>query len=289
MCNASDTAGRYAYSKQPEVCKWNLQKLAEALDPALPLELAEAILAEEFDAEFSRHYLQKMRRKLGLMQTEQEGDGALVAQLLETMHLTGEWGQVAHKLRLSGSPSPVSRPPGLPLQGVCDFLANPAWRPSAAPQKWPARRHLLFLPLGKASFTQACHEPWASSHVTPLSRVCSLLSTAACFHTASVEVTTWFYFFVRILPPFKMLLTAWRLDVQPRDAICWLRPHRSTEPLEGLQPRPYLPKAPSPNTVPLRFGSPALNLGGDTQTPLAFWGKSYMVFWYFAEVSYVCT
>ena len=28
VCNASDTAGRYSYSKQPEVCKWNLQKLA---------------------------------------------------------------------------------------------------------------------------------------------------------------------------------------------------------------------------------------------------------------------
>lgn len=109
MCNASDTAGRYAYSKQPEVCKWNLQKLAEALDPALPLELAEAILADEFDAEFGRHYLQKMRRKLGLVQTEQEGDGALVAQLLETMHLTGERGRVAHEPRLSGSPSPVLR------------------------------------------------------------------------------------------------------------------------------------------------------------------------------------
>ncbi|XDA75332.1 hypothetical protein R6Z07F_005549 [Ovis aries] len=89
VCNASDTAGRYSYGKQPEVCRWNLQKLAEALDPALPLELAEAILAQEFDAEFGRHYLQKMRRKLGLVQTEQEGDGALVAQLLETMHLTG--------------------------------------------------------------------------------------------------------------------------------------------------------------------------------------------------------
>uniref|UniRef100_A0A5G2Q861 Selenoprotein O n=1 Tax=Sus scrofa TaxID=9823 RepID=A0A5G2Q861_PIG len=89
VCNASDTAGRYAYSKQPEVCKWNLQKLAEALDPALPLELGEAILAEEFDAEFRRYYLQKMRKKLGLVRAELEEDGALVAKLLETMHLTG--------------------------------------------------------------------------------------------------------------------------------------------------------------------------------------------------------
>ncbi|EPY84856.1 selenoprotein O-like protein [Camelus ferus] len=89
VCNASDTAGRYSYSKQPEVCKWNLQKLAEALDPELPLELGKAILAEEFDIEFRTHYLQKMRRKLGLVRMELAEDGALVAKLLETMHLTG--------------------------------------------------------------------------------------------------------------------------------------------------------------------------------------------------------
>uniref|UniRef100_A0A0D9QYB4 Selenoprotein O n=2 Tax=Chlorocebus sabaeus TaxID=60711 RepID=A0A0D9QYB4_CHLSB len=89
VCNASDNTGRYAYSKQPEVCKWNLQKLAEALQPELPLELGEAILAEEFDAEFQRHYMQKMRRKLGLVRLELEEDKALVSKLLETMHLTG--------------------------------------------------------------------------------------------------------------------------------------------------------------------------------------------------------
>lgn len=89
VCNASDSGGRYAYAKQPEVCRWNLQKLAEALEPELPLELAEASLAEDFDAEFHRHYLQKMRRKLGLVHVEEEGDDKLVAGLLETMHLTG--------------------------------------------------------------------------------------------------------------------------------------------------------------------------------------------------------
>ncbi|XP_021114409.1 selenoprotein O isoform X4 [Heterocephalus glaber] len=89
VCNASDNAGRYTYSKQPEVCKWNLQKLAEALEPELPLVLGRAIVAEEFDTEFQKHYLQKMRRKLGLVRGEQEEDSALVAKLLETMHLTG--------------------------------------------------------------------------------------------------------------------------------------------------------------------------------------------------------
>ncbi|XP_058529221.1 protein adenylyltransferase SelO, mitochondrial [Ochotona princeps] len=89
VCNASDTAGYYAYSRQPEVCKWNLQKLAEALEPELPRELGQAVLAEEFDTEFQKHYLYKMRRKLGLVVTEREEDTSLVTTLLETMHLTG--------------------------------------------------------------------------------------------------------------------------------------------------------------------------------------------------------
>lgn len=70
------------------MCKWNLRKLAEALEPELPRELAEAALEEEFDSEFQRHYLQKMRSKLGLVRVAQDGDGALVARLLETMHQT---------------------------------------------------------------------------------------------------------------------------------------------------------------------------------------------------------
>ncbi|XP_020838552.1 protein adenylyltransferase SelO, mitochondrial isoform X3 [Phascolarctos cinereus] len=89
VCNSSDTSGRYAYNKQPEVCKWNLQKLAEALVPELPLEVSEPILREEYDAEFEKHYLHKMRRKLGLIRLELEEDRELVSALLETMHLTG--------------------------------------------------------------------------------------------------------------------------------------------------------------------------------------------------------
>ena len=36
ICNHSDNEGRYRYEAQPEICKWNLGKLAEALDPILP-------------------------------------------------------------------------------------------------------------------------------------------------------------------------------------------------------------------------------------------------------------
>ncbi|NWZ33255.1 SELO protein, partial [Brachypodius atriceps] len=88
VCNGSDNTGRYAYNKQPEICKWNLGKLAEALVPELPLEISQLILEEEYDAEFEKHYLQKMRKKLGLIQLELEEDSKLVSELLETMHLT---------------------------------------------------------------------------------------------------------------------------------------------------------------------------------------------------------
>ena len=35
-CNHSDNDGRYRYEAQPEICKWNLSKLAESLDPLMP-------------------------------------------------------------------------------------------------------------------------------------------------------------------------------------------------------------------------------------------------------------
>ncbi|XP_060100776.1 protein adenylyltransferase SelO, mitochondrial [Heteronotia binoei] len=89
ICNASDNNGRYAYNKQPEICKWNLGKLAEALVPELPLEISMPILEEEYNAEFEAHYMQKMRRKLGFIQLQLEDDDKLVSDLLETMHVTG--------------------------------------------------------------------------------------------------------------------------------------------------------------------------------------------------------
>uniref|UniRef100_A0A8C5RQN2 Selenoprotein O n=1 Tax=Laticauda laticaudata TaxID=8630 RepID=A0A8C5RQN2_LATLA len=89
ICNGSDNSGRYAYNKQPEICKWNLTKFAEALVPELPLEISMPILEEEYDVEFEKHYLQIMRRKLGLIQLQIDEDNKLVLELLETMHITG--------------------------------------------------------------------------------------------------------------------------------------------------------------------------------------------------------
>lgn len=41
-----DDQGRYRYEAQPEICKWNLFKLGEAIKDALPLERSKAAVEE---------------------------------------------------------------------------------------------------------------------------------------------------------------------------------------------------------------------------------------------------
>lgn len=46
------------------MCRWNCEKLAEAIRMAVPLTQTTPKLAV-FDSEYARHYLSKMRAKLG--------------------------------------------------------------------------------------------------------------------------------------------------------------------------------------------------------------------------------
>lgn len=62
----SDDRGRYTFSRQAEMCRWNLGKFAEALSMCLPEEQSKAEL-ELFDETFEEHYITKMRKKLGLL------------------------------------------------------------------------------------------------------------------------------------------------------------------------------------------------------------------------------
>eukprot|EP00002_Diphylleia_rotans_P026629 TRINITY_DN5319_c0_g1_i2.p1 TRINITY_DN5319_c0_g1~~TRINITY_DN5319_c0_g1_i2.p1 ORF type:complete len:540 (+),score=111.77 TRINITY_DN5319_c0_g1_i2:173-1792(+) len=89
ICNASDEDGRYSYRKQPEICKWNCSKLAEALSPIVPLPELQAILEETFETTFQAKYESLMRCKLGLNRQEKELDRQLFAKLFETMAATG--------------------------------------------------------------------------------------------------------------------------------------------------------------------------------------------------------
>ncbi|XP_030646614.1 selenoprotein O1 isoform X3 [Chanos chanos] len=88
ICNASDNSGRYSYKAQPAICRWNLARLAEALDPDLPPERAEAVL-DEYMPFYNAFYLANMRKKLGLLRKEEPEDEMLITDLMQTMHNTG--------------------------------------------------------------------------------------------------------------------------------------------------------------------------------------------------------
>jgi uncharacterized protein YdiU (UPF0061 family) len=62
--------------------------LAEPLNYLLPLEVSKKILEETFDSEYQKHYMEKMRKKLGLFKEISE-DKELVAELFATMQETG--------------------------------------------------------------------------------------------------------------------------------------------------------------------------------------------------------
>lgn len=54
ICNHTDLQiGRYKFKSQPDICKWNLKKLAEALHPYVDLEFSLQVLNEQFDVHFN--------------------------------------------------------------------------------------------------------------------------------------------------------------------------------------------------------------------------------------------
>ena len=90
VSNTSDKAGQYAFAQQPEACKWNCQKLAEALSPVVPMAQLQPYL-DRFDDLYFAAFSQRMLAKLGL-QTTAADDDALLQDLLEVMQQTGaDW------------------------------------------------------------------------------------------------------------------------------------------------------------------------------------------------------
>ncbi len=96
VCNHSDTQGRYAYSRQPQVAYWNLFCLAQALVPLfgenLPEEGRAEHVVEEVQKVMERYKTYfgpaleaKMRAKLGF-DTAREGDATLANELFGIVH-----------------------------------------------------------------------------------------------------------------------------------------------------------------------------------------------------------
>lgn len=82
-----DRQGRYAYIEQPKIAQWNLACFAESLALILDREKQERIsqILTSFAEQFNQHWLELMRKKLGLV-TQEPDDLSLVQELLGLMH-----------------------------------------------------------------------------------------------------------------------------------------------------------------------------------------------------------
>lgn len=100
VCNHSDTQGRYAYNRQPNVAYWNLFCLARALLPLIgDEEMAQAALAS-YKSVFSTDFMARMRAKLGLT-TERANDAELIDAILSLLAKNGVdytifWRRLSH-------------------------------------------------------------------------------------------------------------------------------------------------------------------------------------------------
>ena len=83
ICNHSDDSGRYSFSNQVPIAHWNLAALAQALTPFVEVEQLRETLGL-FLPLYQAHYLDLMRRRLGLTLAEDD-DNELVERLLQLM------------------------------------------------------------------------------------------------------------------------------------------------------------------------------------------------------------
>jgi uncharacterized protein YdiU (UPF0061 family) len=125
ICNHSDTHGRYAYHRQPQIALWNLHALAQALMPLIEdTDLALAAL-ETYRSAYPDALMCLMRAKLGL-RTREDGDAELVDAWLTLLARD----RVDHTLawrRLGQFPVDAARGAGPVRDLFIDRAAFDAW------------------------------------------------------------------------------------------------------------------------------------------------------------------
>jgi serine/tyrosine/threonine adenylyltransferase len=110
VCNHSDTQGRYAFHRQPQIAFWNLHALAQSMLALLPKQDAQdkARQAVQTYADvFPLAYQRRFRNKLGLQQVH-AGDPALLDGLLalmaaDAMDFTQTFRALAHFKSVGGN------------------------------------------------------------------------------------------------------------------------------------------------------------------------------------------
>lgn len=83
--NTTDAQGkRYAYGRQPDVARWNMERFADALATILPNTEGLADAIQHFDNTYMKHLTQSLAGKFGLSGW-QDSDGEMVNRIFELM------------------------------------------------------------------------------------------------------------------------------------------------------------------------------------------------------------
>jgi uncharacterized protein YdiU (UPF0061 family) len=93
ICNHSDSSGRYAFNRQPNIAHWNLFALGQALLPLMQDKQQALDALDSYRGAFPREFIARLSAKLGL-QAPDEGDGERIDALLRLL----AQGQVDHTI-----------------------------------------------------------------------------------------------------------------------------------------------------------------------------------------------
>ena len=88
ICNHSDTGGRYAFNKQPNIAYWNLYALGQALLPLIGDQALTVAALESYKTVFPEAFEARLRAKLGLLEAR-EGDRTLIESTLKLLAKDG--------------------------------------------------------------------------------------------------------------------------------------------------------------------------------------------------------
>ncbi|MGE0430207.1 MAG: YdiU family protein [Hydrogenophaga sp.] len=157
ICNHSDTGGRYAYNRQPNIAYWNLFALGQALLPLMDDQQQALDALEPYKAIMPAALQRRMNAKLGLVEVE-DGDAELTEGLMKLMaqdavDFTIFWRRLSHAVTsVRAEPDEGLRQAQPGREAVRDlFLQREAFDAWAA--RW--RERLFAQPGFDATTTQA--------------------------------------------------------------------------------------------------------------------------------------
>jgi uncharacterized protein YdiU (UPF0061 family) len=142
ICNHTDSGGRYAYHRQPNIAYWNLFCLGQALLPLMDEQQQALDALEPFKTVFPAALQQRMGAKLGL-DGVQPGDEALTEQFMQLLakdavDFTIAWRRLSHAVAGFAAAGAAEAEARRALEPVRDlFLQREAF--DAWAQNWRSR------------------------------------------------------------------------------------------------------------------------------------------------------